>query len=363
MTEIRGEALALTVAAGPEVGTWNPQPGSYDAWPGETRLLVGTPGSPPAQVRSRREMTRAKYLVPGLRFPVTVSAGRVRVEWDEIPTIDELIARADPLFTDPDATRALLEEAGLRQPTPETIDGPNARVISFGDDGPGTSRNHKVDVLLSVALPGRPRFGYRWQGKAPRDRVLRPGMNIAVTPGPSGQIDIPWSTPRPLGRRFASAFGVDLDALQSVRASFGPAGAMQRLALTGIELPAAIRAFSPGPLAGGARHVQFQVEVEPSSGRPYPAAFGQTLPEAVVATLAVGQRVTVKVAREDPRVVMLWNIPQAPGGVDPDTGRPLSAAAGDERAARLHALEDLRASGWISEPDYQARRAQLLDVT
>ncbi len=44
------------------------------------------------------------------------------------------------------------------------------------------------------------------------------------------------------------------------------------------------------------------------------------MPQTIVSTLASGQRVTAKVAADDPQTVMLWNTPHAAGGADPDTG-------------------------------------------
>lgn len=210
---VRGEAISIKAAASP---AWsrssdpeggNDTSGTYRWWTCETWLVASAPGIQPVWVTSSRHMTREKYLIPGLRVPVTISqknSTRLRIEWDEVPKIDELIARGDPLFTNPDATRPLIRQAiasagvspqaaGSR----DEMDGPNARVISFGGGGPDgnpfTSKR-KVDLLLSVAIPGRPRFGYRWQGKAPTDRLVRPGTNIRVLYDPArpDEVDIPW---------------------------------------------------------------------------------------------------------------------------------------------------------------------------
>ena len=210
---VRGEALSITAAASPETSHGNAEQGNstsgtYRMWSCEARLIVRAPGITPAFLNTYRQMTREKYLIPGLPLPVTVSQrdrSRVRIEWDEVPTIDELIARGDPLFTDPDATRPLIREAfaaariepPLPGPQREEIDGPNARVISFGGGGsePGLfTSTRKVDVLLSVAIPGRGRFGFRWLGKAPRERMLFPGTNVPVVYDPArpDEVDIPW---------------------------------------------------------------------------------------------------------------------------------------------------------------------------
>jgi Short C-terminal domain len=211
---VRGEALAMKSMASPEVSDTSSggerstsTSGTYGAWTCEGRFVVRAPGRQPLFVSSRRQMTREKYVIPGLRLPVTVSQSKpakFRIEWDEVPAIDELIARGDPLFTNPDATRPLLQEAWRAAgipvppgPARQEIDGPSARVISFGGAGQSQgllSNNRKLDVLLSVAIPGQARFGYRWQGKGPWDRILRPGTNIRVLYDPARprEVDIPW---------------------------------------------------------------------------------------------------------------------------------------------------------------------------
>ena len=211
---VLGEAISLTAAASPETsrnssseGGGYSSSGTYKWWSCTTQVIVGFPGIQPVFVSSYRRMTREKYLIPGLRVPVTVSrsdATRFRIEWDDVPTIDELIADGDALFTDPDATRPAIREswaaAGLAprpEPPRNQVDGPSARVVSFGGAGnapsPFTSQR-RVDLLLSVAIPGEPRFGHRFQGKAPRQRIVRPGTNIPVLYDPARprQVDIPW---------------------------------------------------------------------------------------------------------------------------------------------------------------------------
>ena len=210
---VRGEAISLTAAAGPETTrdmgaqAGYSTSGTYRWWTGATQLIVSVPGMQPVFVNSYRRMTREKYLIPGLRVPVTVSRNRptrFRIEWDEVPAIDELIGRGDVLFTDPDATRpairAAFAAAGLESPVAGSrreLDGPSARVVSFGGAGTAPSpfrRARRVDLLLSVAIPGEPRFGHRWLGKAPRKLIVRPGTNIPVLYDPARprDIDIPW---------------------------------------------------------------------------------------------------------------------------------------------------------------------------
>jgi putative oligomerization/nucleic acid binding protein len=140
---------------------------------------------------------------------------------------------------------------------------------------------------------------------------------------------------------------------------------VQRVA-AGAEMPATLRSFVIGeaqPQMGGVS-VSLQLVIEPSGGTAYAATADQVLPEAITHTLAEGQRLTVKVAPDDPQCVMLWNTPHASGGADPDTGRPMDAtgtgAPTDDRIARLEKLGELRDAGVLTEEEFQAQKAKIL---
>jgi hypothetical protein len=49
----------------------------------------------------------------------------------------------------------------------------------------------KWELLLSVAVPGRPRFGYRFTEKVPRKALLLPGTDIPVDVH-ADEVRIPW---------------------------------------------------------------------------------------------------------------------------------------------------------------------------
>jgi hypothetical protein len=153
--------------------------------------------------------------------------------------------------------------------------------------------------------------------------------------------------------KLLSRMGIDPSML-SYRAT------LQRVMANGVEMPATIRSFTPGAQTPGVgQSVHLEMEIEPPGGAPYSASFDQPLPPAIVSTLAPGQRLTVKVVRDDPQAVMLWNTPHAAGGADPDTGRSL-APPGDDRIARLEKLQQLRASGVLSDDEFEAQKAKLL---
>ena len=174
---------------------------------------------------------------------------------------------------------------------------------------------------------------------------------------------------------FLAKFGLDPATLdqargrvQAVTTAEGQAAMAERLRLqrimtTGIETPATLRSFAigePHPQMGG-KNVKLELTIEPAAGAPYDVSIEQVLPPAITPTLAAGQRLTVKVAADDPLGVMLWNTPHAAGGADPDTGRPVGAAApAGDRIARLEQLQDLRSSGVLTEDEFQTQKAKIL---
>jgi hypothetical protein len=139
---------------------------------------------------------------------------------------------------------------------------------------------------------------------------------------------------------------------------------LQRIMASGNEMPATLRSFELGeaqPQMGG-RMVRLDLAIEPSGASRYDASVDQLLPEAIWPTLATGQRLTVKVASDDPQCVMLWNTPNAAGGADPETGQSVGAAPApqDARTERLTKLEELRSSGVLTEEEFQAQRSKIL---
>jgi hypothetical protein len=158
--------------------------------------------------------------------------------------------------------------------------------------------------------------------------------------------------------------------VQAVTTALGPTQTAYRVLVhrvaAGAEMPATLQSFTIGeaqPQMGGVS-VSLELLVEPPGRTAYAATADQVLPEAITGTLAEGQRVTVKVAPDDPQCLMLWNTPHATGGADPDTGRPLDAtrpaASNDDRIARLEKLGQLRDSGVLTENEFEAQKAKIL---
>ncbi len=205
---ISGEGLVTRSAAGPDssgIGEKKGFTGGYRRFTVTTPMIVRVSGHPPFHVSPQRLASREKYAVVGMRLPLVVSRDlrRIRIEWDQVPTVDELIARGERMFTDPDSVAAELESAWIevaahaggspphRTPRP-VFDRPTARVIAVGhganDHETGIG---KSELLLSVAVPGRPRFGYRFTKRVPRKALVLPGSDIPVDVDEDG-VRIPW---------------------------------------------------------------------------------------------------------------------------------------------------------------------------
>lgn len=227
---VRGEGLVTKSAAGPDssgMGQEKGYLGGFGRFTATTPMIVRVPGSAPFYVTPQRLASRERYAVVGMRLPLTVSRDlrKVRIEWSEAPTIDEMIERGERMFTDPDAVAAELEAAWAevaahtagdppRRMARAPIDGPNARIMAVGH---GANDHETVigkwELLLSVSVPGRPRYGYRWKKKVPRKTILLPGTDIPVELN-GHEIEIPW------------------DRIRSTWSSLTPAQAPARAAAT-----------------------------------------------------------------------------------------------------------------------------------
>jgi Short C-terminal domain len=205
---VSGDGLVTKSAAGPDSSGFGQEQGftgGYRRFVATTPMIVQVPGHPPFHVSPQRLASRERYAVVGMRLPLVVSRDlrRVRIEWDEVPTVDELITRGERMFTDPDSVAAELESAWIEvavhaggSPPYRThrpvFDRPTARVIAVGHG----ANDHetligKWELLLSVSVPGRPRFGYRFTKRVPRKALLLPGSDIPVEVD-ADDVRIPW---------------------------------------------------------------------------------------------------------------------------------------------------------------------------
>ena len=225
---ISGEGLVTKSAAGPDssgIGQQKGFTGGFRRFSATTPMIVRVPGHPPFHVTPQRLASREKYAVVGMRLPLVVSRDLrgIRIEWDQVPTIDELIARGERMFTDPDSVAAELESAWIevaahaggspphRTPRP-AFDRPTARVIAVGH---GASDHESVirkrELLLSVSVPGRQRFGYRFTKQVPRKALLLPGSDIPVDVD-ADEVRIPWD-------QIGSVHNLLMSLAQSARAT------------------------------------------------------------------------------------------------------------------------------------------------
>lgn len=233
---IRGEALVLQSIASLTPSMMNMDAhivGGWKAWACSIPLLVTVPGRDPYPLSPIRWMWRSKYPIGGTTLPVTVARddpSSLGIEWDEVPEIDEWIATGHPVFTDPDSVqkrydegwatyRAAIVDAGTRgvaeqitefagtaagveadrvqqvmadlqaehaerAPRPvlhrPQIDGPSGRIIAVGRDDGGNARELRGEVLLSVSVPGSPRYGVRIMSWIPAAKVKIEWWDVPV---------------------------------------------------------------------------------------------------------------------------------------------------------------------------------------
>jgi len=205
---IRGDGLVTRSAAGPDSSGYGEQQGftgGYRRFSATTPMIVRVTGHPPFYLEPQRLASREKYAVIGMHLPLVVSRDlrRIRIEWDQVPNVDELISRGERMFTDPDSVAAELESAWIEVAahaggTPPqrrwrpVFDRPTARIMAIGHGANDhQSMMGKWELLLSVAVPGRPRFGYRFTDKVPRKALVLPGIDIPVELD-GDRVRIPW---------------------------------------------------------------------------------------------------------------------------------------------------------------------------
>jgi hypothetical protein len=236
--EIRADGLVMeSVAgiehedAGPDGGVTIRNAAGIIPWKARTRVLVPLSGQAPIQIWPKVRMSSKKYTVAGTVLPVTLDPANpdsARIEWDEVPGLDEWIAAGAEVFTDPDAAFARISEAQRAFAGVPLGDGdcgatfvpgePTARVLAVS---PGQVR---FEVLLSVAVPGRPRFGVRWHGRVHQLKYIPEWGDIPVRVGPGDKIEILWDQLRSVlehAKGRADAAGARLEAMLAEPA--GPA--------------------------------------------------------------------------------------------------------------------------------------------
>jgi hypothetical protein len=246
---VRGEALVLQSIAALTPSLMNMDQrivGGWKAWACGIPLLMTLPGREPYAASPIRWMWRSKYPIGGTTLPVTVERGdpsMIRIEWDEVPELDDWIAAGHPVFTDPDSAQARYEEgwrtyraatvdegsrgvanevaqaagaasgidaqrvqqliadlqaehaASSPQPTLKRpqIDGPSGRILAVGRQDGNASKSWG-EVLLSVSVPGSPRYGARVNGYVPAAKVKLEWWDVPIDVDAKdpGKVKIRW---------------------------------------------------------------------------------------------------------------------------------------------------------------------------
>jgi hypothetical protein len=95
---VRGQALVTNGDTGYSATT---------AWTSRATLQVTVSGQPPVKVVHDCWVDRGKELIEGFTIPVDVDpldTQHLTIPWDEVPTIQERIANRDPVIIDPEGT-------------------------------------------------------------------------------------------------------------------------------------------------------------------------------------------------------------------------------------------------------------------
>jgi hypothetical protein len=246
---VRGEALVLQSVAGLTPSLMNMDArivGSWKAWACSIPLLVSLPGRQPYAVSPVRWMWRSKYPIGGTTLPVTVDRSDpsiLRIDWEEVPAIDEWIAAGHPVFTDPESIQARFVEAwqtyraaiveaassdvadqiaraagstagvdrdrvqqliadlqaehAEREPKPvlhrQQIECPSGRILAVGRQD-ANAYDAWGEVLLSVAVSGSPRYGVRCEGWVPSAKMKVEWWDVPVDVHPKhpDKVKIRW---------------------------------------------------------------------------------------------------------------------------------------------------------------------------
>jgi hypothetical protein len=304
-------------------------------------------------------MTYDKFPVAGTPVPITVARddpSKVRIEWDEIPDVDDLIRDGARVFTDPDAVEANLRaamtksvetvieqiddradevaraaganlapgqlksmlhdmrgevEGGTKlEPTRLPSDQPSARVIAHTrlttlEDGTATQIAGS-QMLLSVSVPGQPRYGYRWKGTIHTQRFFALWSDVPIEVKRNGKIDIQW-------KKMDSVADIALRELKR-------ANAEMQTKIAGLQSGEDSAALMQQLIAGAAPDPEQRAVIE------------QQLAQAST---------------------MPWANPLAPPGA--------TVAPPTDTSALLEQLRELHAAGALTDDEYAAERQRVLD--
>jgi hypothetical protein len=302
---VSGEALVLRGDSGYSALSW---------WTSTVWLRVTVPGAPPAYVVQSDRFHRDKAPVRGFVLPVDVAPDdpqRIRIRWNDAPTIDQRIADRDPAILDPVGTWQRIADArgdrvepssGVSRqppseppwgegrvdgwPPPVPLDGgrvPGVALVVARSEDPGGNRSGTDDynlpcspysgtvadslhgylgwLLLSVIAPSGSRYGVHVR-KSLRRGHLGPVLPVSIHPDRPDDIEIPWKYAPDMTRARAEQLRADAVAADGTADRIIAAtNAAAERALDGVADPA-VRARTEemlkkfGMVSGTAAHVE-----------------------------------------------------------------------------------------------------------
>jgi hypothetical protein len=355
-------------------------------WTGSSQLRVRVPGRDEFNVAHNSWIPREKHPVPGFELPVTVNRDDptdLRIEWDQAPTMEERIARRDPAILDPEGTWARIApmvsvHAG---PDPEQIAAAQGMAAPFL---PASS------VLLQDLRDAAERQDPThldpspWDGaqipdwppapdQLPKGRLVGTALAVSISADPFGYMfgdnfRPPWTH---FASRGGSVSASKYEYLGWLLLCVVPPNGVRY----GLYLRTHIHSRRVGPMLPVTLNPQDPSDIEilwdncPNLSDLAVEKFGQATEkvQARVADALTLQQNSVTSAINDvqdpvlkAQVEQMWS----KLGVDTSAGTPAAPAppaASPDVAGDLERLQKLRDSGILTEDEFTAQRAKILN--
>jgi len=367
---VRGTGLPVYSVFGMDTDFTGKRISTIHGYSSTVQLVVTVPDRAPYTIDLLRWMEHDKFPIAGAPLPLTVERDdptKIRIEWDEVPDVDAMIRAGATVFTDPDTAEANLRAAmttsvqavienvdaqadriaqmigsslppgqvkSILQELRGDVDGgsttqatrlppdrPSARVIAHtrresDDDGTALVIG-RSQMLLSVSVPGRPRYGYHWHGMMHTRRFFAEWSDLPIEIKRNGHVDIDW-------REMDTVMDI---AFREVKR----AGAAMETKIAGLQdgslmaerMQSLVNAAAPDP----EQRAKLQAQFDEAMQRPWANPLAPP-PSASAASAASAATPT-------------------PAAADP--------------AALLEQLAQLHAAGALTDDEYAAERQRVLD--
>jgi hypothetical protein len=298
----------------------------FTRWSATMQLLVTVPGSSPVVVSHQEMVDRDKAPVAGAELSVLTERGdpsRLAIRWDQVPTIEERIARQDPVIFDPAGTWNRVEKARAAA-TPAVV----PRPAPWGDgtipDWPGTAKIGRRRVPGTAYVVGqsddpspymngddfRPPGHYSYRGILESDPFGFVGWLLLLVVPPDGQRYADYSRRR------------------------------LRRSVHGSVLAVTIKEGKPSDI---------DIEWKHTPKTPEPM-------QADLATQLAEMSTGLSFSGLPPGIAERLN----EFGLSSAGATPAPAAAPTDPSHDLSRLEQLRAAGVLNDEEYQAERAKII---